>query len=397
MTTKIISLQSLVSNRNFLTILLFSFNTFYMVLDINLVSPYKVFLMCLCPFMLIKQNSFISKPFIIALLYLICITLCAYMHPSTFRPSTIIYTAMFMIMYLTFYTMLWQEDLDINYFIRILEILINAYILVFIFQQISLALGIRQLAILNLSGEPYLQVFKTKALSLEPSHSARILCVSFYAWLKLNEYKNGYKETIASLWHNHRYFFLGFLYIMLAMGSGTAMIALFLLSFYFINKRGLVILPIVILSLITLNEYSHFESLNRSMKVATALSSTNAQQIQKADGSAYYRIAPIVNTIQKSDITSSTFWFGNGIDFTIKNKSIELKSVMVGGIADYGFLSFIILIVFVYTSAIRRFWCLETLFFIVLTSCSLGNGYYIWGIQILFSIIKRFEYEINTK
>lgn len=397
MTTKIFSLQYLLCNRNFLTILLFSYNTFYMVLDINLVSPYKIFLMCLCPFMLIKQHSFISKPFIIALLYLTCITLCAYMHPNSFRPSTIIYTAMFMIMYVTFYTTLWQEDLDINYFIRIIEILVTAYIVIFIIQQISLAFGIRKLAIINLSGEPYLQVFKTNALSLEPSHSARILCVSFYAWLKLNEYKNGYRETIASLWHNHRYFFLGFLYIMLAMGSGTAMIALFLLSFYFINKRGLFILPIVILSLITINEYSHFESLNRSMKVATALSSTNAQQIQKADGSAYYRIAPIVNTIQKSDLTSSTFWFGNGIDSTIKNKSIELKSVMVGGIADYGFLSFIILIAFVYTSAIRRFWCLETLFFIVLTSCSLGNGYYIWGIQILFSIIKRFEYEINTK
>ena len=365
-----------------------------MAIDINLISPFKILLMCLSPFVLIKQVNFISKPFILAILYLSCVTLCAYMHPNSFRPSTIIYLGMFILMYITFYTLLWQEDWGIDYFIRLLKQLIVFYVIFFISQQLFLAVGIRRFPLLNLSGEPYLEVFKTNALALEPSHSARILCVSFYAWLKLNEYKNGYRETISSLWHNHRYFFLGFLYIMLAMGSGTAMIALFLLSFYFVNKKALLIVPLLLSVVISVNEYINFEPLKRSLSVATAINTANAQQIQKADGSAYYRIAPIVNTIRSSDIFSSDFWFGKGIDSTNKNGTIDLNVVMIGGIADYGFFSFIILMTFVYNSAIKRIFCLETLFFIILMGCTLANVYYGWGILMLFSIIKKYEKSI---
>lgn len=181
------------------------------------------------------------------------------------------------------------------------------------------------------------------------------------------------------------------------MGSGTAMIALFLLSLYFVNRKALVIVPLLFFALTSINEYINFASLNRSIKVATAISSADAQQIHKADGSAYYRIAPIVNTIQNSDVFSSTFWFGNGIDSTIKNGSVDLHSVMIGGVADYGFLSSIFLLLFVYHSAIRHFFCLETLFFIVLMACTLGNVYYGWGILMLFTIIKRFEHKYYYK
>ena len=376
--------------KNFVSILIFAFNIFYMVVDTNLISPFKVLLMCVCPFILIKQIAFISKPLILACIYLLCVTSFSLMHPESFRSSTIVYLAMFVVMYLTFYTIIWQDIFKIEYFLIILKTLVVLYVVFFIFQQFFLLIGIRYFPLLNLSGEPYLEVFNTNSLSLEPSHTARILCVTFYTWMKLNEYKRGCKITVSYLWYNHRYFFLAFLYIMLAMGSGTAIIALFLLALYFVNRKILVIIPLILTSVITLNEYINFEPLNRSIKVFTALNSANAEQIQKADGSAYYRIAPIVNTIQDSDIFSSAFWFGRGIDSAKKNGT-DLDKVMIGGISDYGFISFIFLLLFVYTSAIRRIFCLETLFFIILMACTLGNTYYIWGIMLLFTIIKRFE------
>lgn len=386
------SIHNFFEKKYFAALLFFAFNIFYILIDINLFSPFKIGLMCICPFVLIYQKTFISKAFIFGVIYLVCTTLCTYMHPGSFRISTLVYLSMFMFMFLTFYTLIKQDIWELDFAINLIKLLITLYIIFFLLQQFCLLIGIRRFILFNLGGEPYLEVFKTNSLSLEPSHSARIMSISFFTWLKLNEFKDGMKVTLTTLFCNHKWFLIGFLYTMLAMGSGTAMIALLILSLYFLKPKTLLTIPFIILTVIVINETVEFAPLNRAMKVITAIHTMDAHTIGRADGSAYYRIAPIINTIKEFNLFSTAFWFGNGIDSTLNSDGrIELDSVLIGGISNYGFISFLFLILFLYSSIIRKFFCLETLFFIILLACTIGNGYYMWGILMSFLIISHFE------
>ena len=379
--------------RWFLALLLIMFNTHYLLVDFGLISITKLTVMALCPFLLLSFHKNISKPLIIALLYLLAIYICALQHPAQFRMTTIIYTALYVFLLVTFTTILYSEEnvLTLNFAIKLLNRLIWIYILVVIAQQLFILIGIRHFTPLNLGGDSYLEVNRVPGLSLEPSHSGRIMCVAFYAWLKLNEFQKGEKIDIHYLCAYERRFFLAFLYAMLFMGSATAVLALILLSFYFINRRSLLILPIVLIVVLFINERVEFKALNRTIKMIAVVSEGDKKSIGKTDGSAAYRIYPIINTIE-SDISKKEFWIGNGID-SAKNKLglIDLRKSKIGNINDYGFICYTLLLLLIYSCAIYRFFSLETLFFVILMSCTLANVYYSWGIMIIFTIIRYFQ------
>ena len=183
--------------RWFLALLLIMFNTHYLLVDFGLISITKLTVMALCPFLLLSFHKNISKPLIIALLYLLAIYICALQHPAQFRMTTIIYTALYVFLLVTFTTILYSEEnvLTLNFAIKLLNRLIWIYILVVIAQQLFILIGIRHFTPLNLGGDSYLEVNRVPGLSLEPSHSGRIMCVAFYAWLKLNEFQKGVKMT----------------------------------------------------------------------------------------------------------------------------------------------------------------------------------------------------------
>ncbi len=63
----------------------------------------------------------------------------------------------------------------------------------------------------------------------------------------------------------------------------------------------------------------------------------------------------------------------------------------IGNINDYGFICYTLLLLLIYSCAIYRFFSLETLFFVILMSCTLANVYYSWGIMIIFTIIRYFQ------
>lgn len=107
------------------------------------------------------------------------------------------------------------------------------------------------------------------------------MCVAFYAWLKLNEFQKGVKIDIHYLWAYERRFVLAFLYAMLFMGSATAVLALILLSFYFINRRSLLILPIVLIVVLFINERVEFKALNRTIKMIAVVSEGDKKSIGK--------------------------------------------------------------------------------------------------------------------
>lgn len=100
--------------------------------------------------------------------------------------------------------------------------------------------------------------------------------------------------------------------------------------------------------------------LERARNSLMAFITLDKQAVMNADGSAAARIIPVVNTLTKLDLSSWEGWLGHGVDYGL-SKWIFSDRVMLGGIADYGFLSFIVMQIAVYTCMIRKFFSLETL------------------------------------
>ena len=100
---------------------------------------------------------------------------------------------------------------------------------------------------LNMVGQSYLSPTHFNTLTFEPSSSARILAFLFLGFLRMEERFLGYKPDLRYLWNNQRTVLLAFLYVMVFMGSGTAMIALVILSFYFVQKKYLVTTALLIM------------------------------------------------------------------------------------------------------------------------------------------------------
>lgn len=179
---------------------------------------------------------------------------------------------------------------------------------------------------------------------------------------------------------------IGFLWCMLTMGSGTAFVALGILSLYFIRRQyAFIIIPLLI-AFYTLIPYIDLEPLQRAYKTFNAFLTLDADIVRKADGSAAARVVPLVNTITSLDLMSWDTWFGHGVDYSLKDGMFS-DTVLIGGIGDYGLLSFIIMQILVFKCAITKFFSIETLIWIALFNMSLTNVPYTWGTIMIFTVL----------
>ena len=60
-------------------------------------------------------------------------------------------------------------------------------------------------------------------------------------------------------------------------------------------------------------------------------------------------------------------------------------------IGTYGFLSFIMMLLFIYICVIKNFFSLQTIMFIFLLGLTLSNFAYIWGALMVFAGVRYFQ------
>ena len=181
-----------------------------------------------------------------------------------------------------------------------------------------------------------------------------------------------------------------FFWSMLTMGSGTAFIALGILSLYFITKETYLYVMPFMLAMYLISGTMELTQFERARRLAEASLSGNIEMMLDADGSGALRIIPVVNTITKTDFSKKETWVGKG---TAKIDSLwwTKKSMKLGVIDQYGIIGFIISMLLAYWCMIRRFISIETLFFIGLLGMSIGNIYYAWGCLTLFAGVRYFQ------
>lgn len=381
-----------ITDRNIATAILVIMNIQIVFIEGYTISPVKVGIMALMPLVFLLRVPYMSKAVQLGMLYMINIILSALFHAASFRLSTIGYLGMFVITFFTLYNCIYQGVFSLEYFIRLVRTMIYAYAICLVCQQVLILAGIQFMPLVNLTNQHFLSINKLPSLSLEPSHTARILGVLYYAYLKCNEYRQGRAVNIKQIFEKeHRWVTLAFLWTMLTMGSGTAFICLGILSLYFMKGAYLLLsIPVFIGVYYTLS-FFEVQQFKRASTVVEATLTGNTQNVSETDGSAASRITPMLNTIQAMDFNDLETWFGHGVDYNLQQKRTGGKE-LIGEINDYGLIAYILGVILVFSCAIE-FWSLATIMYFLGVGGGTGNIAYAWGSLMLFACIRYFHHD----
>lgn len=386
--------NSVFSRRNIATLYLLAMCVQLVFLEGSGVSPVKVTLMAIAPILLLWKADYFSRAVIWGSVYVVAVLFFAMLH-FQMRFSTIGFLGMCIITFMLYYNLLYKNAFSLTYFISLIRFIIIAYGTVLILQQLCILVGLYNFPILNLVGQVYLDVTKVPSLSLEPSHSARIMGAAYYSYLYSNSLQSCRNLTLKDIFSKeHRKVTILFLWGMLTMGSGTAMVFLSIIGLYFVKGRSAILsVPILLLFAFFLGSVGD-ENVMRVQKMTEAVITGDVENIIKADHSGASRITPIVNTINNIDVTSESFWIGNGTimeNTDVDSYDADMRTKQISTIEQYGYIAWVISLLFVYQCIIRKFWSVETAIFILAMGFNVGNIYYVWGIFMMFAALKYFS------
>lgn len=393
-----IALKDIFSDRVFATLLMVMLCVQIVPIEGDGVSVVKVALMALTPIIFIFKTPVVSKPlFWGTALWLTCYFCASFQ--SYMRFSTIGYFGMFIMTFIVFYNLVYQGAFSFSYFKRLLRALIIVFAVVLILQQICMLIGVKSFWLLNLDNQDFLAIDKLHSLTIEPSHSARILAVVMLSYLRCLQIENdGERVALKVLFSKeNRVVTILFLYAMLTMGSGTAFVALGILCLYFITWRNVWYVAPILIGFLAISSLLEVKQLTRAVNTMEATMTGDGMQVIEADGSAAARILPIFNTLTHTDLTQKDTWFGKG---TLEKQKVTdslkfLKNSRLPIAEQYGLLATILSFILVYTCMIKRVWSIETLMFAILFALTISNVYYVWGCMMIFSAARYFI--INTK
>lgn len=356
------------------------------------VSKIKVAIMAISPLIILIRVPYVTKALLWGLVYWLTCYFVASFH-GDMRFSTLGYLGLFLSSFIAYYGLLQKGVFSITSFKRFLEILIKVFAIVLVLQQICMLVGIHNMPIINLANQQSLAIDKLPILTQEPSSSARILAVAMLCYLRCLELLGGrIRPTVIQLFNvENRWVTISFLYCMFTMGSGTAYIALGLLSIYFINKRNLLYLLPLVIGLFFLGNSIEIRNFERAKITLEATMSGDNQTIAEADGSAALRIVPLINTI-KMDPFDEDNWFGKGTKAKDEYKKWwKYAETKISIVDQYGIIGLIASLILLFTCIIRRFLSIEMLMFVILFGLTLGNIAYVWGAMFMFATIRYFQ------
>lgn len=387
------SLRYILSDEFLASTYIFILSTFLLFFEGSITtSPLKLGIMCLAPFLFIFRVPLLNRALVLGgLLWFLCLFF-SFINDNV-RFSTIGYLGMFVISFIVFYNLIHQDAFSLESFYGFVSKFIILLGVVIVIQQLSILMGFRDFKLINLYNQHFLSINRVPSLSIEPSHTARILTVLMLAYMRCIELKNeGKSVSLYQLFgRDHRKITLLFLWSMLTMGSGTAFIGMGLLSLYFIRlKTSFYIIPLL-LFVGYLGDNMEIVHMQRAIRVSqTVAGGGSIEEIAQADGSASARIIPLINTFTKTDFSDFYTWIGHGTQnknslwWTDKNRKIDIVS-------QYGIIVFALSLIFVYKCMIRRFFSIETLLFFFLFGLSLGNLFYTWGAMMIFTAVRYFQ------
>lgn len=332
-----------------------------------------------------------SKAMFWGSLYFLWQLFIIFIHDAPLRWSTVLFSFGLIYTYVGFYNLVYLKKVfTLDVFIEIVRFMIHFAFIVCLLQQMAILAGFRSFPAINL-----INAFTEKSplacnsLFQEMSIFARSMLVCYYVYVKCCEIKRGEGRLspLALLQGEHRWVTLPFLWMMLTMGSATAIICLLAFSLYFTTRKNILILvPLFILVYGFLYQIDN-KQVKRSLRVIEATKTLNRDDVVVSDGSAAVRIAPIINSLD-ADFSKAETWFGHGLDYN-RNNNLTIK--MTGTLFDdYGFILFIIGYIFSFKCA-YKINSLGALFMVMGIGGGLGgNIHYAWELAMIMTVLRYF-------
>lgn len=309
--------------------------------------------MTICPIIMMTNLTKIEKNDIIAFAVLLLLFLSYYIHHESFRLSTILYSGMFIIQFIT-YKILAKRYIDICSYRKLLVILIYLFFGVLIVQQIS------RLAHLPEFNSWYYSEFKMNSLAQEPSSLPPTIIIILYSIVKIDEIYLNHNITLKKHFKSNKFLWIAFLYMIFTCGSTTGIFILPIFLLYFYRNHIVKKIPLISISFLLIYYVFSFISpfiTERMGVIIEALISLDPIKIYEADPSASARLAPYLIYFKDINFFDINFLFGHGIDYGINYMSLVLRGIEdenrnsgIGGFInfayDYGFIALILFIVY---------------------------------------------------
>lgn len=397
-----ITISKRIPNRQlFASIILIIMSIQFVPIEGFTTSPIKIILMSACTVAFLLHIPYRSKATWACILYWLtcfCVSL-----RYEIRFNTLGYLGLFLITYITYYNLIYKGAFSLTQFQNLLRGILITYTVVLLLQQFCIILGINNFPLLNLVSSQldnqYYEWNRLPALSCEPSHTARIVSAAMLGYIRCLEIRTGSAISITLLFKKgNKLVTFCYLWLTFMMGSGTGWIGFGIVSLYFIRKRTFFyIIPLVIgLTVILYNTGN--TQLNRAINAMKATITGDIMQIVEADQSGSVRIVPLVNTFLNTDLSQTESWLGGGTlsEDEAENAWADLER-KISIVEQYGLLGLIASLIFLYTCAIDRIFSIETLLFMFLLMLSLNNIYIVWSMIFIFTTIKYFQKQQETK
>lgn len=358
----------------------------YFMLSILYVAPF-LYLLNLYKFIKI-QYSFYLITFAAFILF------DALINIETFRFSTIAYSYMFIFSYLYYAGIVDSMKINRSKVIKFLSLIIKAFAIVLIIQQVS---TVAHITVFNhgwLSDSEY----KWNSLSNEPSYIAQTLTIIIYTIIKLREQVKGYKLSLMEQIRADKVLWFCYLYTSFTCFSVSCIIAPVLLLFYYFSWKKVVqwlVLSMVLMYIITL--FVSPKIIERITDLFAVIWTFDPDLIYIEDPSSSARIIPFIYYIRELDLSNFHLWFGYGCDYA-DNHWIDLvfsghseTNQGIGGIInnlyDYGVLPFIFY--FKYLTKLIHVKSYEMFLYITLFFIFDINMYITWLFFMMIYLINR--------
>jgi hypothetical protein len=295
---------------------------------------------------------------------------------------------------MVFEHVLYYSDFSSFDYLNLLKAIIYAYFFVLLIQQVCVLLG---LPIFMVSSYDPSTPFKLNSLSAEPSHSARIVPLLFYSYIVVKEHTLGRKYLFKDI-GSEKFLWFSFLWTMITMESGTAFIFLLVIFLRFLNVKNIIIFILIALVVSLILKDMHFAPVDRAYKFLSAIFTLDSDFILETDHSGALRVVPIMILADLVDVSTFSGLFGNGIDYvsTFLWRYIPgvPQGITGGGMLlvwmEYGFISFMIFIIFSLLATFDSKNLLSLFFWFILVFMYGINNQIVWLVIMILYLNKYF-------
>lgn len=294
--------------------------------------------MFLGPIIIIFSNKFIPKVDVpIAIIISLMFAFQGLFNNGTVRWSSMLFSCMFYTYFAAAVRVFNRANMKVNCLLTLIRRLIYAYAIVLLIQQFCVLFGLPVFNQMWSFGEH--NPWKLNSLSAEPSHTARYVGVLMYCYLIISDKISGRKQSFAKSFINNKLLWISFLWVMITMLSGTAMIILLLIFCTFIKKRSFIPIAGVIMVIFSIGLTSEYVQLYRAANFLQSVTSGDTKAMISADHSASIRVVPMILCVQRIDPHSVSGWVGTGTGSSAAWMSKKMPGVPLGwsggGIANY--------------------------------------------------------------